>query len=304
MFKLAFLTDPHLAPLPEPTVRELLSKRLFGYINWRLNRKAFHVREVLDAITRDMLSHKPDHIAVGGDLVNLALPDEFVRAVDWLHTLGLPEQVSLTPGNHDAYVRTNPHAGLELWRAYMTSDVRQAKKLAPSDNGFPWVRRFGKVALIGLSSAVATPPFFASGRLGQAQINALVRILKELRASDHFRVVMVHHPPLMAMSSKRRGLSDVSDLHAVLEEQGAELVLFGHRHFHSLSYLSTNSGADVPVLGGPSASAAHGAQEELARYYLLHIGKKGNSWRCDMVSRGMKAPESPIVEIDRKSLTG
>lgn len=304
MFKLAYLTDPHLAPLPKPSCRELASKRLLGYLNWRLNRKAFHVRDVLDGITADMLAQRPEHIAVGGDLVNLALRDEFALALDWLQTLGSPEQVSLVPGNHDAYVRMNPLTGMELWRAYMSPDDRQTTELAPSGNGFPWVRRFGKVALIGLSSAVSTPPFFASGRLGEAQIDALVRILKELRTTDCFRIVMVHHPPLLAMSGRRRGLRDVSALHTVLEDQGAELVLFGHRHFHSLTYLERRSEPDVPVLGGPSASAAYGAPDELARYYLFNIGRKGNRWCCDMVSRGMKVPEGPIVEIDRVSLTG
>jgi hypothetical protein len=40
---------------------------------------------------------------------------------------------------------------------------------------FPFVRRRGPLALIGVSSAVPTPPLMATGRLGRAQLDALDR---------------------------------------------------------------------------------------------------------------------------------
>lgn len=302
MFTLAFLTDPHLAPLPTPSIGELCSKRILGYLNWRLSRHTFHNRAVLDRLTEDLLSQKPDHVAVGGDLTNLSLRDEFAHALDWLQTLGSPEFVSVIPGNHDAYIRMKYAAGMDLWRAYMTSDVKQSPKLAPSENGFPWVRRFGKVALVGLSTAIATAPFFAAGELGAEQRSALSRVLEELRKTGFFRIVMIHHPPLIGMSGPRRGLRDVNALQAMLEKEGAELVLFGHRHFHSLSRLETAHGS-LPVLGGPSASAAHGAPEELARYYLVRLDREHGDWRCELVSRGMNEPQGDIIEIGREILT-
>ena len=39
-----------------------------------------------------------------GDLVNLALDGEIEMARLWLETLGAPQDVSVVPGNHDAYV--------------------------------------------------------------------------------------------------------------------------------------------------------------------------------------------------------
>jgi len=234
--------------------------------------------------------------------VNLSLREEFGLALDWLQTLGSPEDVSVIPGNHDAYVRMNPNSGIELWRAYMTSDVKQSAKLAPSRNGFPWVRRFGKIALVGLSTSVPTPPFFASGRLGTDQLDALSRILDDLGSSGFYRIVMVHHAPLIGMTDARRGLNDDRELHATLEDKGAELVLFGHRHFHSLSEFP-DSTRTTRFVGGPSASVAHGAPEELARYYLFKIGKTSGNWHCEMTSRGLVVPEGPVVEIERETLT-
>ena len=54
MFVLAHLSDPHLAPLPPGRLRELASKRLFGYVNWHRRRHRVHRRETLDALTDDL----------------------------------------------------------------------------------------------------------------------------------------------------------------------------------------------------------------------------------------------------------
>lgn len=302
MFTLAFLTDPHLAPLPRPSLLELASKRILGYLNWQASRKTFHNRDVLNRLCADMLAQNADHIAVGGDLVNLSLRDEFPLALDWLQSLGSPKAVSVVPGNHDAYVRMKANSGMALWSAYMASSVEGLATQTPSTNGFPWVRQFGKVALIGLSTAVPTPPFFAYGKLGAEQLDALARVLERFGSSGFYRIVMVHHPPLVGMSGLRRGLRDAEDLQDTLERNGAELVLYGHRHVSSLDTLA-HAGGKAFVVGGASASAAHGAPEELARYYLFRIEQESGRWSCEMVARGTVEPEGSIVEIVRKSLT-
>src|SRR5215470_5993435 len=105
MFVLAHLSDPHLAPLPAPRPMELAGKRLLGFVNWRLRRHACHRREVLDALVADVAAAAPDHVAVTGDLINLALEAEFGPARAWLARLGAADRVTMVPGNHDIYVR-------------------------------------------------------------------------------------------------------------------------------------------------------------------------------------------------------
>ena len=90
-FTLAHLSDPHLPPLPAPTLGELAGKRALGYLNWTRNRRKVHRREVLDALVSDMLMQTPDHIAITGDLVNLALEAEFAPALRWLEGVGAPD---------------------------------------------------------------------------------------------------------------------------------------------------------------------------------------------------------------------
>src|SRR5262249_19217353 len=158
-FVLAHLSDPHLAPLPTPRPYELAGKRLLGYVNSRHNRRHFHLRPTLDRIVADLKTHTVDHIAVTGDLVNLSLGSEYQLARDWLAQLGDPRDVTVIPGNHDAYVLGKARHPERLWGDYMGDD-----KAAVT---FPFVRRRGPVALIGINTGVPTPPFFATGRVGR-----------------------------------------------------------------------------------------------------------------------------------------
>src|SRR5256885_904979 len=105
MFTLAHLSDPHIGPMPNAPLRELINKRGLGLVNWYRRRHRSHRAKELDAIVADMQAQHPDHIAVTGDLVNISLDAEFARAAEWLKTLGEPRKTTLTPGNHDAYIR-------------------------------------------------------------------------------------------------------------------------------------------------------------------------------------------------------
>src|SRR5215475_6658320 len=186
-FKLAHLSDPHLPPMPRARLSELAGKRAFGYLNWTRNRRKYYRREVLDALVADMQAQAPDHIAVTGDLVNLALEAEFAPALAWLEGVGPPDRVTAIPGNHDAYVRATRRRFGEVFSPFLGGD-------APTAAPFPALRRRGPVALISLSTAVPTPPLMATGTLGAAQLAALERTLDRLAAEDTFRVLLVHHP--------------------------------------------------------------------------------------------------------------
>ena len=180
-FTLAHLSDPHLPPLPEARWRDLAGKRALGYLNWTRNRHKYHRREVLDALVADMQAQRPDHIAVTGDLVNLALDSEYAPAQAWLKGVGTPEHVTVIPGNHDAYVRTTQHRFADSFGDYLRGDA------GTEDIAFPFLRRRGPLALIGTSSAVPTPPLMATGTLGRTQLDALDRQLSQLSTDDAFR---------------------------------------------------------------------------------------------------------------------
>src|SRR5918998_150709 len=193
MFVLAHLSDPHLSPFLRPRLVELFGKRALGMINWQLRRRHEHRVEVLDAVLADMAAQKPDHVAVTGDLVNIALPGEFAPARAFLARVGPPEKVSFVPGNHDAYVREALAHSHGHWGEYMRGDTRDGK--APPPGEFPYVNRRGAVALIGVSTAVPTGPFLATGEIGPQQLARLDRELERLGTERLFRAILLHHPP-------------------------------------------------------------------------------------------------------------
>jgi 3',5'-cyclic AMP phosphodiesterase CpdA len=275
MFVLAHLSDLHLSAPPRPL--DLIGKRGLGFINWQRGRKYLFRGEVLDAITRDLKTNAIDHVAITGDLVNLSVAAEYVRARAWLEGLGPPAVVTVIPGNHDIYV---PQARLwpaEFWGDYMRGD----DGVAPGT--FPFVRRRGSVALIALSSALPTAPLLATGRLGEQQISRLAAALEESRGL--FRVVLIHHPPMSPPRRHLRRLTDAAEFRRVLADKGAELVLHGHDHCFSLIWLD-GPGRLIPAVGvsSGSARATHGS-EDAAGYNLFRIDGATGAWHCELIAR-------------------
>jgi 3',5'-cyclic AMP phosphodiesterase CpdA len=295
-FTLAHLSDPHLAPLPAPRLRELVGKRATGYLHWTRNRFLIHRREVLDALVKDLQAQRPDHIAITGDLVNIALEAEFAPAQAWLQSVGAPEHVTVVPGNHDAYARATRHRFGEIWRDYLRGDGA----LTAGPITFPFLRRRGPVTLIGVSSAVPTPLLMATGWLGQAQRDALDRILSQLSAEQAFRVLLIHHPLRSDKASRHKRLTDSDEVLSLLQRHGVELILHGHDHVHSTMWFDGPRGR-IPAIGVPSASSIAHGRYPAAAYNLFSIERDGDAWRCEQTVRGL-GDDMGIHELRRVQL--
>jgi len=296
-FVLAHLSDPHLAPLPTPNAFELMGKRIGGYINWQQRRRHFHRADVLDRIVADLKAQAVDHIAVTGDLVNLSLAAEFAPARAFLARLGSAQDVTVVPGNHDTYVWSKRRHPQLHWADYMRGDAL-SPDVAPQ---FPFVRRRGPLALIGVTTAVPTPPFQATGRLGGAQLARLAALLDEHTGT--FRVVLIHHPPQTKSAWRSRRLIDGDAFIAVLKQHGAELVLHGHEHCDLIRWFETPEGK-VAAIGVPSASGTVGWKYDAAAYNLYVIEGSAGAWRCEMIARGLNDNGTRIVERRRVMLMG
>jgi 3',5'-cyclic AMP phosphodiesterase CpdA len=294
MFVLAHLSDPHLAPLPTIHPLELLSKRGLGFLNWLRKRRSIHRPEVLATLVADLKARAPSHIAVTGDLVNLSLSNEFAPARAWLERLGGPSEVTVVPGNRDAYVRAAADFALSDWGDYMRGD---------NGESFPFVRRRGPLTLIGLSTSLPTLPFAATGRLHGDQLSRLGELLAALGRENAFRVVLIHHPPMAGANYFRR-LADADALRELLRQHGAELVLHGHHHEASLVWLPGPQ-SRIPAIGVPSASGAPGRRDDdPAGYNLYEIEGAPGAWRCTMVVRGLRDDGRSLDELNRRPLLG
>lgn len=272
-FTFAHLTDAHLPTHGRFRPSELLGKRALSALNWTLHRRKRHIRAVADALRDDVLKLAPDHVAMTGDVVNFGLQREFHIGAEWLRTFGDAEETSWVPGNHESL-----HPGVE---------AEMMQTFAPFRGGeaWPWLRRRAMVSFIGVTTSIATPPGYAQGEAGKAQIAGL----RDLLAAEkgRFRVIMIHHPPT-DMSKPSKSLRDREAVCAAISESGAELVLHGHNHKNEMSWITDVMGDRIPVLGAPSASApfGHGVPAE---WRLMTVEQGENAFRLHVRRRAINA---------------
>jgi 3',5'-cyclic AMP phosphodiesterase CpdA len=280
MFRLAHFSDPHIGPLPSVSFRDLASKRMVGYLNWRRSRMLAHDMPLLSRMIADIHAQHPDHIACTGDLVNIGLHSEFEPAARFLSEVGSPEHVSLVPGNHDAYVRSSQVSIDRFLGPWMQSESGRYE-------GFPYIRLKGPVALIGLSSALPTFALLATGTLGAAQRRRFSEVLDFLGNQKLARVVMIHHPPYRGGATLGRQLTDAAAFEDIIAQYGAELVLHGHNHAVSTTHLDGPRGTCVPVVGVPSISAIRGSKTHRAGYHIFDFEMKDTGISISAHARGL-----------------
>lgn len=266
MIRIAHISDLHIPPLPRMRPVQLAGKRLVGLFSWYNKWRREHLSSILDALLAHLEEVRPDHICVTGDLTFTTHPTEVDRAAVWLKGLGDPHTVSVVPGNHDAYVPGALDYALEQWAPWMQDDA--------GTGGFPYLHRRGPVDLIGLSSAVPTPPAVSLGRIGAAQAEATLALLNRIRGDGRPGVLMVHHPPQDGATRRLRALADRARLQDVLSRAPVDLVLHGHLHYPTRGSLSGPAGP-IPVLGAASGSAA-GGRKAAAHYHLIDVDDSGD----------------------------
>lgn len=298
MFRLAHLSDIHLGPLPDLAYRDLVSKRITGYINWRRHRRSNLHEGIIDAVVADLKAAQPDHIAVSGDLMNLALSGEIELSRLWLEALGAPDDVSVVPGNHDAYVPRALDKACAAWGPWMHGDGMEE----PARRGsFPFMRVRGPVALIGVSSARATAPFMASGFFGEGQAERLGHLLDEADAQGLCRVVVIHHPPVRGADPAHKRLLGIGRFQKVMRRHGAELVLHGHTHLPTTHRIDGHN-RDIPVIGVAAAGQAPKGKRPPGQYNLFEIAGEAGAWRIALTRRGLSNDRPGVHTIATEML--
>lgn len=262
--KLAHFSDVHALSLDGVRPWHFLNKRVAGYLNLRLHRGDKHPVSLFRAIVDDLNANPVDHVAVTGDLTNLSLRPEFELARAILDEIALgPAHVSVIPGNHDVYTfgALQEKVFWKLLAPYASSDDK-------SHVEFPLVRVRGDVAIVGLSTALPSPPPLADGWLGRAQLAALDETLAAL--DGKFRVLMLHHPPYTNRHAILRGLRDRRRLQGVLQKRGVELILHGHEHRDLRATIPGRDGP-IPVIGVGSGTYDDHRADRRARYNVYTI---------------------------------
>lgn len=301
----AHLSDPHLSTLQQVKWRDLMNKRLLGYLSWRRKRRFQHRGEVLQALRKDLMETAPGHIIITGDLTHIALPEEFLQARRWLESVGSSRDVTVVPGNHDAYAHVAWQQGFAQWLPYMRSDdddVNEQAAACGTGPLFPSLRVRGPVAFIGLSSARVSAPFMATGYLGDKQLRNLSELLEKTVKQGLFRIVLLHHPPLPGEEKWRKRLTDAHAVCEILAAYGAELVLHGHSHRCRQSRIERKSSRSVPVFGISSASSVSPDSDRAAAYRIYRVEKFGNEWKLDISMRAYSSDNGRFTGAQKQSM--
>jgi 3',5'-cyclic AMP phosphodiesterase CpdA len=274
--RIAHISDLHVPSRWRRAPWLYLGKRLIGTLNYKLRRAREHPLETITALVRGLAADASiDHVVVTGDLTNVSLVEEFQAARELLEPLIArgPGFLSVIPGNHDRYTYTSHWRGdfERFFADCMTSEVE-------TGGPFPFVRFRGEVAILGLDSGIATPPFRATGALGAAQRARLVRALAEPRvAQAGFRLALVHHPPMIeggGRDHRTHRLTDDRELLEIAATSGIDLLLHGHIH-EPFTAEKTIGGRVVRGIGVGSSTRLHRSPELVGgvNVYTFRDGK-------------------------------
>jgi 3',5'-cyclic AMP phosphodiesterase CpdA len=286
--RLAHCSDLHLLSHDGARWLDLANKRWIGAMNLLSNRSRHYHVEAFDDMVADLNAVGVDHVLCTGDVTNLALRQEFAFARGKFDQLACGSRdITVIPGNHDAYVAEGVPLFAEMFGELATTDAGWEWSAAdagpdePDDRGdpaarahelrWPIVKVREELAIIGTSTSRQTPWFTAYGRLGAGQLARLKRVLLDPRLADKVRVVAIHHPPAgKRAESKIRGLRDHAAFAEVIAQTGADLIVHGHEHRDMTETLAGPTGP-VPVRGVASGTYCHNKPDRTARYRIFEI---------------------------------
>ncbi len=300
MFRLAHISDIHLGPLPKVRRRELFSKRITGYVNFRRNRTNVDQPEITANLLAYLRNLEPDHTVITGDLINLGLRSEFENAAHWLSRLGDPKDNTVVLGNHDAYVPGARQMAMEAWQPWINGDD---ESIIASEKHYPVLRQRDGISIIGCNSARASAPFLATGYFKKDQGKKLASILQEEGEAGRFRIILIHHAPFPGATDRYKRLRGMKNFMSVIREHGAELILHGHTHYATLESIPGKFGR-VPVICVPAAYQWLGHKKPAAGINLFEITKSNEKWQVKLERHGLQEGAEPAFGLNTSQQIG
>ncbi|HEB95563.1 MAG TPA: metallophosphoesterase [Sedimenticola thiotaurini] len=215
-------------------------KRSIGAVNLMSGRgrRFDEAEEKVAALAGFARRQEVDLVICTGDYTALGLEHELERARRVVAPLmRAPSGFVTVPGNHDIYV-TDVVRQRRFLRHFADVLVSDLPDLC-SDGPWPLVRLIGdRLAVVAVNSARPNPrPWRSNGRIPEAQLQALERILADRRLDGRFVFVITHYAPLL-----RDGRPD-TPLHGMVNgdeflaachglKRGAILCGHVHRRYH------------------------------------------------------------------------
>lgn len=227
--RIGHLSDIHVPAIQSLPLRDVFSKRITGFLNFKLKRQKEYDVRVLQTAVQRLIEARVELVIISGDLTNLAYRQEFERAYTLLQPLSdarIPWLV--VPGNHDRYLSSAIDGRMEEIFANHLGD-----SLSDVD-AYPWLSFQPGATIIGLNSAVANAPFQAWGHVSDQQLHAVEAATARIQSAAQPIVLVVHHHLGKAPNKDNdtnRNLRNSDAVLALAQKLGVQLVLHGHNHF-------------------------------------------------------------------------
>ena len=245
MALLAQLSDAHLIEL-DTSEREVSEwARLAFLSSYRPSRAESRLRKLERAFARCRRAGA-DHVVFTGDLTEDAAPAQFALFARVVGASGFaPHQVTIIPGNHDAY------RGREHFAA------AQRELLAPVARADGAAFDLDGVSVLPFDSTLDQHYIRAAGRIGGAQRAQLEGLHKPT-------LVLQHHPPLAHAALGLGWFQELVDLRLVEDVvEASELLYILHGHVHRDRDL-TPRGSRRPRVFSPRAVVE---SDDAVRFY-------------------------------------
>lgn len=237
MIRVLHFSDVHVdVSLREMPVLEMLGKRLLGGANLVLRRKHLfrEARVKLAALARFAERQAIDLVVCTGDYTALGTTPELDAARRAIEPLTRRRYGFVTvPGNHDLYLPDTVADGRfeRVFEGLLGTDWPERAV----DGRWPAVRLFGEsLAVVSVNSARPNPQLFrSSGRIPEAQLEALRAVVADPRLNGRMLLVATHYAPRRQDGTPDRfthGLENAEALLAICAPLRRCAVLHGHIH--------------------------------------------------------------------------
>ncbi|HBH36419.1 MAG TPA: metallophosphoesterase [Gammaproteobacteria bacterium] len=235
--RILHFSDPHfdlsLRTLP---FKKWFGKRAIGALNLLAGRGRFfdEAEEKIAALNNFKKENGVDLVLCTGDYAALGLDAELRNAAELIAPLtDAPHGFITVPGNHDIYAKDviKNHYFFDNFGTAMQTDMPEYC----TDGIWPFVRLIGDdVAVIAVNSAKPNPlPWRSDGCIPRVQLEALNRILDDVRLTGRFIFVMTHYASRLENGkpdTRLHGLHNADDFLAICKKIFTGALLCGHVH--------------------------------------------------------------------------
>ncbi len=237
-----------------------------------------HSLRLAQRIVEELDRAAVDHVVVTGDLTLSAEASEFEKAAKLFRRWADAGRLTVVPGNHD------------VWTAESVKTSRFLRMVGPDGKGmrrpepcYPFAAvPSPEVAIVALDSArYGEDPLTTPGRLGTAQLQACLGLIREHVKEGRAVLLALHHHLMLPRERiasdaavARMPLADADKVVRMVADARVAGVLHGHRHCAFRVDVPGAAGL-TPVLCAGSATRVSDVPVRRARAFVYEVDRGG-----------------------------